>query len=463
MWSRSTGQTTGWRSNRSSCPESRRPNRGVDDWYIGLDLGTSGCRAIAIDPTGEVVAEAREPLPDSQHPVPGASEQDPRDWWEAVGRVLGRLLARRHGHPRALSVDATSATLLLCDGQGVPCTPALMYDDTRARPQAKLIDRYAPADSPARGPGAALAKLLWLLQHAPDAKRVRHAVHQADWVNGRLLGSFGLADESNLLKMGYDPGTRRWPDWMQTLSIPEGMLPRARPVGAVLGTIEATVAQRLGLPRETILVAGTTDSNAATLAAGIRRPGDAVTSLGSTLVLKILCDRRVASARYGIYSHRIGHRWLAGGASNTGGRVLRQHFDDRALIELSRQIDPDSPTGLDYYPLPAIGERFPHNAPDMQPRMQPQPADRKLFLHAMLEGIADIEAEGYTRLAELGAAYPQRVYSSGGGAANETWRRIRERRLGVPVLRAAHTEAAYGAALLARAAIVQRSATQLVE
>lgn len=435
----------------------------MDDWYIGLDLGTSGCRAIAIDPTGDVVAEAREPLPDSQHPVPGASEQDPRDWWEAVGRVLGRLLGRQHGHPRALSVDATSATLLLCDAQGVPCTPALMYDDTRARPQAKLIDRHAPADSPARGPGAALAKLLWLLQHAPEAKRARHAVHQADWVNGRLLGSFGLADESNLLKMGYDPGTRRWPDWMRTLTIPDGMLPRARPVGAVLGTIEATVAQRLGLPRETILVAGTTDSNAATLAAGIRRPGDAVTSLGSTLVLKILCDRRVASARYGIYSHRIGHRWLAGGASNTGGRVLRQHFDDRELIELSRQIDPDSSTGLDYYPLPAIGERFPHNAPDMQPRMQPQPADRTLFLHAMLEGIANIEAEGYARLAKLGTGYPQRVYSSGGGAANETWRRIRERRLGVPVLRAAHTEAAYGAALLARAAIVQRSATQLVE
>jgi sugar (pentulose or hexulose) kinase len=435
----------------------------VGDRYIGLDLGTSGCRAIAIDPAGEVVAEAREPLPGSQHPVPGASEQDPQDWWAAVGRVLNRLLRRQHGHPRALSVDATSATLLLCDARGVPCTPALMYDDTRARLQAKLIDRYAPADSPARGPGAALAKLLWLLEHAPGAKRARHVVHQADWINGRLLGSFGLADESNLLKMGYDPGTRRWPDWMRTLAIPERLLPRARPVGAVLGRIQATVTQRLGLPRGTMLVAGTTDSNAATLAAGIRRPGDAVTSLGSTLVLKILCDRHVASARFGIYSHRIGHRWLAGGASNTGGRVLRQHFDDRELTDLSRQIDPDSSSGLDYYPLPAIGERFPHNAPDMQPRMQPRPADRTLFLHAMLEGIANIEAEGYARLAELGAGYPQRVYSSGGGAANETWRRIRERRLGIPVLRADHTEAAYGAALLARAAVLKRSATQLVE
>ena len=124
---------------------------------------------------------------------------------------------------------------------------------------------------------------------------------------------------------------------------------------------------------------GTTDSNAAALAAGISEPGDAVTSLGSTLVLKVLSDEPLSSSRYGIYSHRIGDNWLVGGASNSGGAVLRQFFNDIELVELSLQIDPARPTGLGYYPLPSTGERFPYNDPAMQARMQPRPHTRQGF------------------------------------------------------------------------------------
>ena len=112
------------------------------------------------------------------------------------------------------------------------------------------------------------------------------------------------------------------------------------------------------------------------------------------------------------------------------------------------QID----SGLDYYPLPGRGERFPVCDPDLGPRIGPRPVDDAAFLHGLLEGMARIEALGYSRLAELGAPYPDVVYSSGGGAANAAWRQIRQRCLGVPVELAAHAEAAYGTALLARAA-----------
>jgi sugar (pentulose or hexulose) kinase len=221
--------------------------------------------------------------------------------------------------------------------------------------------------------------------------------------------------------------------------------------------VTSDVAGSLGLPDDVLLVAGTTDSNAATLAAGISESGDAVTSLGSTLVLKVLSDRPLSSSAFGIYSHRIGNVWLAGGASNSGGAVLRRFFSDTEMTELSGQMDVTHPLGLGYYPLASSGERFPYNDPAMQPRMQPRPQSRRDFLQAMLEGIADIEAEGYGRLAELGAPFPRRVFSSGGGAVNDTWRQIRERRLGVPVLRAAHTQAAFGTALIARAAILGKS------
>jgi sugar (pentulose or hexulose) kinase len=298
-----------------------------------------------------------------------------------------------------------------------------------------------------------LAKLLYLIDRTDDTGAA-HALHQADWINGRLTGKFGLADENNVLKLGYDPVQRCWPEWMSRLPLSAQLLPVVLPVGARLGIIGSDIARHLGLPHDVVVIAGTTDSNAATLAAGLVVPGDAVTSLGSTLVLKLFSDTPLVNSNYGIYSHRIGDGWLTGGASNSGGAVLKKFFSDTEIAQLSLQLDPGKPLGLGYYPLPGVGERFPRNDPDMQPRMQPRPESHRDFLQAILEGIADIEAEGYARLAELGAPAPRRIFSSGGGAVNEAWRRIRERRLGVPVFRATQTEAAFGAALLARGALL---------
>jgi len=130
--------------------------------------------------------------------------------------------------------------------------------------------------------------------------------------------------------------------------------------------------------------------------------------------------------------------------------VLRQFFDDRTLAALSETIDPTVASPLDYLPLPRAGERFPVNDPALAPRLTPRPQDDAEFLHGLLESLARIEARGYGLLAELGASSVHRVQTAGGGAKNPAWTRIRERLLGVPVTRATHTEAAYGAALLAR-------------
>ena len=201
--------------------------------------------------------------------------------------------------------------------------------------------------------------------------------------------------------------------------------------GERTGTILPAIAQRYGLPRDTAIVAGTTDGCAAFLASGASDPGDGVTSLGTTLTLKLLSDRPVFAPNYGIYSHRIGDQWLAGGASNSGGAALAVHFDRDAIVRLSPLIDPDHPTGLDYYPLPKPGERFPINDPALPSNVAPRPDDERLFFQGLLEGIAGIEALGYRRLAELGASSLTTLRTVGGGAANEAWTRIRERRLKV--------------------------------
>ncbi len=379
-------------------------------------------------------------------------EQDAALWWRALEAVCARLGAQVPAETiRALAVDATSGTLLLSDAQGLPRGRALMYNDARAVPQAERIGRVAPAETAAHGASCSLAKLMWLLEHRPtQADGAHHALHQADWLVGRLTGCWGQSDANNCLKLGYDAVTERWPDWLDALQVPRGLLPEVRPPGTALAPLSAAARRALGLPADTRVVAGTTDSTAAILATGAAEPGEAVTSLGSTLVLKVLCERPVFAPAYGVYSQPLGHLWLVGGGSNAGGAVLRHYFSDAQMAQMGPLLDPSRPTGLDYYPLLRPGERFPVNDARLPPRVLPRPDDPIRFFQGLLEGIARIEADGYRRLAELGAPYPVAVRSVGGGAANAAWTQIRARLLDTRMVPAAHSEAAYGAALLAR-------------
>lgn len=415
--------------------------------YLGIDLGTSGCRAIVVDARGEAVEGARVDLPAPRRDGP-RSEQDPGLWWQAVCDVL-RLLGRQLPLTdiEALAIDGTSGTLLLCDEDGTPLAPALMYNDSRARAEAARIAAVAPPESAAHGASSALAK--WLCLQSELGVSKARALSQAEWIAGRLIGRYDLGDESNCLKLGYDVIERRWPVWLATLHVAEHSLPCVVPAGTPIGHVDAHVAATLGLSPRTRVLAGTTDSTAAFIATGAREVGDAVTSLGSTLVMKVIGDRPVFSPAHGVYSHRIGERWLVGGGSNSGGAVLLHYFTRAELDAMTPRLRPEQPTGLDYYPLLTPGERFPVSDPQLAPRLTPRAPDPLVFFQALLEGMAAIEAKSYRVLAELGAPYPASVRSAGGGAHNPAWSRMRERALGVAVTTPRHTEAAYGAALLA--------------
>ncbi|MDX1698108.1 MAG: FGGY-family carbohydrate kinase [Thiohalobacterales bacterium] len=415
--------------------------------FLGIDVGTSGVRGCVIDADGRQLADARVGLPPPRR-AGAAVEQDPDSWWTALVDTLDALAPRAElARVAAVCLDGTSSTLLLCDDGGTPLTPALMYNDARATQAAVRIEAVAPADSPARGASSSLAKLLWLLD-TPAAAGATKALHQADWLLGRLSGRFDFSDENNALKLGYDPLARGWPDWLDALPLPRMLLPEVVPAGRTIGRLAPTICKQWGFASDTRVTSGTTDSTAGFIATGAG-PGDAVTTLGSTLVLKILAGQPIAAAGLGVYSHRLGDRWLVGGASNSGGAVLRQLFTDDEIARYTAQLKPQQPTGLDYYPLPGPGERFPVSDPQLAPRLAPRPADDALFFQAILEGITAIEVRGYRVLEQLGAPAPRRVITTGGGAVNEGWREMRERALGVPVIAAEHQEAAYGAALLA--------------
>ena len=396
-----------------------------------------------------MLAETREALPPPHHAGP-AIEQSPAIWYDALQNVMSALLAHIDSQQiAALAIDGTSGTVLLADVEGVPLAPALMYNDARAAAQLERIRKTAPAESPVNAASAGLPKILWLAEHVGH-NLVAHVMHQADWLSFQFTHRAGQSDVNNCLKSGFDPISKTWPAWIDALGLPRTWWPQVHKPGTAIARINADAAKQYGLPATTLIVSGTTDSHAAIVATGATHIGEAVTSLGSTLVLKVISERPVFAAEYGVYSQPFGEHWLVGGASNSGGAVLRQFFTDAQLTNLSTHINTSVPSDLDYYPLPATGERFPVNDPQRAPRLTPRPEDDAVFLHGLLEGIAHIEHDGYRLLEKLGAPYPHSVRTVGGGAQNRTWTAIRSRLLNTVMLEASQTEAAYGSALLAR-------------
>jgi len=414
---------------------------------LGIDVGTTAVRIVAVSDGAAIRGEARANL----EACPDSPLQDPGTWWRSTQSALhaiGQHVDLRQ--IRALSIDATSGTVLGVDERGVPLTCGRMYNDKALPATVEALARILPENSAARGVTSPLARMIEMQR--PGMHKL---LHQADWLTGQFSGRFDVSDENNALKSGFDVIARAWSAWIGDTELDPRLLPHVVSVGTDLGPIRPAVAAQFGFDPNLRIVAGTTDGCASFIASGADSLGDAVTSLGTTLTLKQVCPTAIAAAKFGIYSHRVGDLWLCGGASNSGGAALLQFFTRDELAELESRLIPEQDTHLNYYPLPGRGERFPHANPSLEPIMEPRPRDDARFLQGLLEGIAAIEKTGYSRLQEFGAPPLKRVITVGGGSHNEPWRRIRERMLGVPVSKGT-ADAAYGAALIAWSTLQQQ-------
>ena len=406
---------------------------------LGIDLGTSGLRLALMDPSGTLLAERSANYP--------RCFEDPQGWSEGVVALCAELPQELRDRVAAVAVDGTSGTVLACAANGDPRGQALPYFLACPEQASAAAVLAGSASAPAASASGSLARVLRLLEGSGSSSLLMR--HQADWLSGWLLGDWRFGEEGNNLRLGWDLGRQCWQGVIAEQPW-SAALPEVVRSGAVLGPLSQNARSALGLPAPCQVVAGSTDANAAVLAAD-PQPGDGVTVLGTTLVLKQFAAQPLAGP--GISCHRVAGRWLVGGASNAGAGVLRQFFSDALLVELSRQIDPRSSSGLALRPLPRPGERFPVDDPTLEPVLEPRPISDALYLQGLLEGLARIEAQGWAALQRLGAEPVQRVISLGGGARNPQWRLIRQRILGVPVLNRPQCSAASGMARLALSAV----------
>ncbi len=413
---------------------------------IGIDIGTSGVRTVAVSQEGHVVGFTSMPFADA------TKTRSPAAWWEGVRLCLTRLASECSlSSVRGIAVDGTSGTVLATDSACAPVGDVLMYNEPC--PDAAIvasIAQEAPLDSPARGANSGLARAIHLSRRAG----VSHVMHQADWVLLQLGLSQPATDENNALKTGYDLNASTWPAWIEAAGLAIDKLPSVYRAGEPIQMVGGFAAA-IGLPSSCRLHAGTTDGCASFLATGASETGDGVTALGSTMVLKLASDRPINAPEYGVYSHRVLDFWLVGGASNSGGAVILALFGDNRLAQLTEKLDADHPTGLQYYPLLKPGERFPINDPSYPPRLEPRPKDDAVFFQGVLEGMTEIERLGYGRLNDLGAAQLRTVRTVGGGAKNPVWKELRQRALGVDFLPSRSSEAAVGTASLVLAESVR--------
>ena len=418
---------------------------------VGLDVGTTGVKALAVAPDGEVVASAERSYGLSQ-PHPGWSEQDPADWWSASEEAIAAL----GDHEIAgIGLSGQMHGLVALDETERVLRPAILWNDQRTAAECAEIEervgleRLISLTGNRALTGFTAPKLLWLRTHEPETyARIRHILLPKDYVRLRLCGerAIDVADASGTLL--FDVADRCFSSpVLDALEIPEAWMPRALESPEISGHTAA------GIP----VAAGAGDCAAAALGVGVERPGPVSLVLGTSgVVFSVLpAYQPDPQARVHVFCHAVPGTWHAMGVMLSAAGSLQWARDTFApgvpFAQLMAEAEavPAGAGGIVFLPY-LSGERTPHADPDARGAFVGLSAShtRGHVMRAVLEGVAYGLADSFDLLRALGVETTV-ARASGGGARSDFWLRICASVLGVPVSRMAVDEgSAFGAALL---------------
>jgi len=435
------------------------------DRLIGLDVGTTGVKAVAISPEGQVLGRSERGYPLAT-PRPGWAEQAPTDWWAAAESAFDEL-----GGEGALGIGLSGQMhgLVVLDEAGAVLRPAILWNDQRTADECREIEERIGLERLIRLTGnRALTgftapKLLWLRRHEPEVyARIAQVLLPKDYVRLRLTGEHAsdVADASGTLL--FDVEGRRWSrEVVDALELPREWLPAALESPAVSGRSAG------GVP----VAAGAGDQAAAALGIGVDRPGPVSVVLGTSGVVFAALPGYAhdAQARVHAFCHAVPDTWEAMGVMLSAAGSLQWLADTlgvepAALAQAAAAWAPGV-EGLLFAPYLA-GERTPHADPDARGAFVGLSLrhDRGALARSVLEGVAYGLRDSLELLRALGVT-PAVARASGGGARSELWLKIVASVLDLPIERTRVEEgSAFGAALLGGvAAGVFPSATAAVE
>jgi len=433
---------------------------------LGIDVATTGAKALLIDDTGSVVAIATASYPLST-PRSLWSEQSPHDWWTGVATCVRQVLSQSGVVPTAVGLTGQMHSLVLLDEAGQVLRPAILWNDQRTGPQCDQIrrrlgkERLIELTGNDALTGFTAPKILWVRQHEPDLfDRTSHILLPKDYIRFMLTGAYATDRAGAAGTLLLDITTRNWSaEVLQALEIPAAWLPTTHEGPEITGHITAEAAQATGLEAGTPVVAGGGDQAAQAVGVGAVRPGILALTLGTSGVVFASTDEPVieAQGRLHAFCHAVPDRWHLMGVMLSAGGSLRWYRDALAagisyedLLAPVNDVPPGS-DGLLFLPY-LIGERTPH----------PDPLARGAFVgltvrhtqahltRAVLEGVAFGLRDSVELLRTTGVDAPTQVRISGGGARSRLWLQIIADILQTELVIVNTVEgAAYGTALLA--------------
>jgi xylulokinase len=436
--------------------------------FLGLDLGTSALKAVAIDATGRVRAQAASAY-ETQSPQDGWTEQRPGDWWRACREAVAALGAQVPLRDVAsIGLTGQMHGSVFLDAECEVIRPALLWNDQRTAAEAEEIERTVGAERLLRVTGNrsftgfTAPKLLWLRHNQTIAyKRLRHLMLPKDYLRLQLTGEIatdlGDASGTGLL----DAGARAWSDEIaDALEFDMGILPPAHEGPEVTGTLLPAVAEDLGLPSGIPVVAGAGDQQAGAIGAGAVTPGIAMTSIGTSaeVFAPLASYTPEPEGRLHTMCHSVPGEWHHMGVMLSGGGALRwladviaplTDADPIARLSALAEASPPGARGLLFLPY-LSGERMPHNDPHARAMFAGLSSAHDIgdMARAVMEGVA-FNLRQILDLTRAAGAPVREMRLIGGGARSAVWRQIIADVYEMPVVPLdSHDGTAIGAALL---------------
>jgi xylulokinase len=443
-----------------------------DSLFLGLDVGTSGVKAILVDDRGDVIASATTALALST-PKPGWAEQEPDAWWDAtVASIRALLTDQRPENVVAIGISGQMHSSVFLDRHGEVIRPALLWCDGRTTEECEEITVLAGGENRLRDwvrnpalEGFTLPKVLWLRKREPAAyARLATVLLAKDFIRFRLTGVLATEPSDASGTLMFDPARLQWSEeLLSAVGIPRSLLPDVGGSAEVLGRLSAAAAAHTGLPEGAPVVGGGADNACGAAGVGVLTPGEAVASWGTSgTVLAPTAQPLVDPAlRAHTFCHVVPRLWYlmgvvlsAGGAfgwyRETLARELAGVPDAQSRLDEEAASIPPGAEGVTFLPY-LQGERTPHRDASARGAFLGLSLahTRAHLTRAVLEGVCFALRDSLSILQELGLS-PRRLLLTGGGAKSALVRRLQAEVYGIPVSTVDREEGpAYGAALLA--------------
>jgi xylulokinase len=445
---------------------------------MGIDVGSSGCKVVAIDADGRVTAAGSFGY-ETRYPAPGYVEQDPEDWYAATCRATRECLEVGGVNPGdvvAVSVDGPAHSAALLDGAGKVIYPTIHTTDMRSVPQAvwletELGERVFDITCQRSSPSWTLAHLLWIMETEPEVwARLRRVSIVKDYVRGRLTGDYYSDTYDAIGTQLYDARADSWSEELCTLiGWPADWLPEVRPAFSVAGPLRADAARDTGLLAGTPVAVGSGESVVEAFGVGVVEPGQSTLKLATAANVNRVTSQPYPSRKSLTYRHLIEGLWFSIAATNSGTSSmnwLRKTFYQHEVKEaeaagldvyqlMEEMIAGAAPgcEGLLFHPY-LVGERSPYWDPLLRADFVGISVRHKSqhFARAVMEGVCFSMRDCLEAVEGEGEPTTERRVI-GGGAKSPIWRQILCDVIGQRLVKPAVEDAAFGAAMLAGVAV----------